>query len=1207
MSAPVPGNAQAALVREVEALLRPLVLAAGDQWHLDALLEALGWDPTALPGTGADLSGWLTDVTTAVGGITDLVEHPPQSLDDLGRALATAAAAFRAVRQLPRSLAALDAQALAQDVLDHLVISYLVRHHVVLHNVLVLLGVVVPAADLPATPGIVVDGAAVRLPRARSTIRPERLVQLLTDPVGAIKAEYGGLDLSTEATADAVAAKLLPRLGALLRSLGVDVLVGLGDTTDSGLDATSVRLGNRMLTLAKHLDAGEVQADLQLTAALGSGQTGGLGVVLVPSGAVRVDQVLGDWALTADLGAAGPGVAIGAGGVTLATDDSGHVTLRVELHRAEGAAPLRLGSATGTRLEVADPRVWVGAELDPPDGAEPDPAKQVDVEVGAVARKAAIVIAAGDGDGFLKQVLPAEGLRAEFALGLIWSRRSGLRFEGSAGLDATLPVHVRLGPLEVRDIGLALVADTTGARLAVTGTAAVALGPVKATVEKVGLAGTLKPAANRDGNLGPIDAGVAFEPPKGVAIAVDAGVVTGGGYLFADRGAGQYAGAVALQFKALALQAVGILSTRMPDGSDGFSLLLIVSAKFTPVQLGFGFTLNGVGGLIGVNRSIDTEALRSGLRTGSLDSVLFPEDPVGRAKELVTTLGGVFPAVRGRHVVGPMARIGWGTPTLVTLDVAVLLELPSPVRLALLGKLHMALPTEKQAVVVVNVDVLGTIDFDRGEAAVDASLRDSRIAAFPLTGDIALRAKWSGTPSFALSAGGFHPRFQPPAGFPALRRLGISLLTGDNPRLRLEAYLALTSNTAQFGAKLELYAAALGFSVEGVLGFDALVRFDPFGFEVDVAGMLAVKRGTRSLMSVRAELALSGPRPWHARGLAKFEVLFFDVEISFDRTFGPSAPPRQLPPAVVVVERVEAALADPRNWTAQLPRTGRSPVTVRQIPVPAGVLLVHPLGTVSVTQRVAPLGITLDKFGQAPVSGPRRVDITSVRYRTTPTSATRTLSTVETRDHFAPAEFRDLTDDERLSRPSFESLQAGRTTQGATAIARDRGALVEAPVDDFDETIVDAPAASTPATLRAATRRVPGAQAAPSLLARAAVGPAALAATRRTGSGRFATAARPLDLLDTAYALDTEPAQPAQPAQGAGFTAARATGRRLTFTEADDLRRAAEAAAPPAPFTTQARPPAGASQTTGLRAAAAPAAAPARRARIVAVPAGATR
>ena len=40
-----------------------------------------------------------------------------------------------------------------------------------------------------------------------------------------------------------------------------------------------------------------------------------------------------------------------------------------------------------------------------------------------------------------------------------------------------------------------------------------------------------------------------------------------------------------------------------------------------------------------------------------------------------------------------------------------------------------------------------------------------------LYGDMALRLSWGDNPSFALSVGGLNPHFQPPPGFPTLKRL----------------------------------------------------------------------------------------------------------------------------------------------------------------------------------------------------------------------------------------------------------------------------------------------------------------------------------------------------------------------------------------------------------------------------------------------------
>ena len=41
--------------------------------------------------------------------------------------------------------------------------------------------------------------------------------------------------------------------------------------------------------------------------------------------------------------------------------------------------------------------------------------------------------------------------------------------------------------------------------------------------------------------------------------------------------------------------------------------------------------VNGLGGLFGLRRALDTDALRAGLRNRTLDAILFPQDPVTNA------------------------------------------------------------------------------------------------------------------------------------------------------------------------------------------------------------------------------------------------------------------------------------------------------------------------------------------------------------------------------------------------------------------------------------------------------------------------------------------------------------------------------------------------------------------------------------------------
>ena len=94
----------------------------------------------------------------------------------------------------------------------------------------------------------------------------------------------------------------------------------------------------------------------------------------------------------------------------------------------------------------------------------------------------------------------------------------------------------------------------------------------------------------------------------------------------------------------ITLKAFGLIATRMPDGSRGYSLIVFITAEdFRPIPLGMGFTLLGIGGMVGVNRTFDEDVLRAGLKNDTLGTLLFPRDPVGNAPDDHPQPGDAFP------------------------------------------------------------------------------------------------------------------------------------------------------------------------------------------------------------------------------------------------------------------------------------------------------------------------------------------------------------------------------------------------------------------------------------------------------------------------------------------------------------------------------------------------------------------------------------
>ncbi|GAB3945961.1 hypothetical protein GCM10028805_15900 [Spirosoma harenae] len=679
-----------------------------------------------------------------------------------------------------------------------------------------------------------------------------------------------------------------------------------------------------------------------------------------------------------------------------------------------------VGNDGGTRLELKGGSLEFSFLFN---GNEPE------VKIGGKLTDFALVLTPGEADSFIRKLVGDGETKIPFTLGFEWSNKNGIKLTGGGGFEVAVHPHLVLGPISIEELLIRLRGESDPKPAAILEVGAGIkgqLGPLTLIVQNIGLALITKFGG---GNAGPFDISLGYKPPTGVGISIDGGGFTGGGFLFFDDTKKEYAGGLELTFSGvISLKAIGILTTQMPDGSEGFSLLIIITAEFTPIQLGYGFTLNGVGGLLGLNRTYLIEELRKGVYDGSLNSILFPQNIVANATTIVSNLKRIFPPQQGHFLIGPMAKIGWGTPTLISIELGLLLEIPRP-GFALLGVLRMNLPEERTPIVKIQVNFLGYVDFDKGQISFDASLINSRILTFTLTGDMVLRLYWKENPNFLVSIGGFHPSYSPPPmSLPAMKRLSLIIFSG-NPSLKAESYFAITSNTIQFGSKIELSADASVFNVYGFLSLDVLVQFSPFYFIAEVAAMLAVRSGSHTLFSVKLKLTLEGPTPWHAHGEASFEIGFIftiTITVHFDKTFGERR--NDTLPPVRVIDKLLEALNQSGNWKAKL-QVGNQHVSLRELPKDDTSLILHPSGTLHVTQKIVPLRLDIARFGYQQPDGPRRFEITNLKVG----NAQKTPSDADyEKEQFAPAQFIELSDSEKLSRPSFEAFDAGVEVGGST-------------------------------------------------------------------------------------------------------------------------------------------------------------------------------
>jgi hypothetical protein len=626
-----------------------------------------------------------------------------------------------------------------------------------------------------------------------------------------------------------------------------------------------------------------------------------------------------------------------------------------------------------------------------------------------------------DADSFIGSLLAAAEIKGEFNLALEWQASTGLRVRASGGIEIALPIHKELGPIELQTIYLALRIKDDGS-FALEASAALGgnLGPISATIERIGAQLDFLFIDDVSAKFGPFDTNLGFKPPNGVGLAIDAGIVKGGGYLYFDFDREEYAGALELVFSEwIALKAIGLITTKMPDGSKGFSLLIIITVEFgTGIQLGFGFTLLGVGGILGLHRIVKIEPLKDGIRTGAIESVMFPEDVVANAPRIISDLRKFFPPQQDIFLVGPLAKLGWGTPTLLSAQLGVILEFPS-VNITILGVIKVILPDEKADILRLQVNFIGRLEPSNKLLWFYAELFDSRVLFLTIEGGFGLLLNWGDNANFVVSVGGFHPRYNPPPlPFPEPPRIAVNILNESWARVRIEGYFAVTSNSVQFGARAELYFGLSVFRIEGHLAFDALFQFNPFFFSFSLSFSLSVKVFGIGLWSVGFSGLLEGPTPWHIKGKGSISLLFFSISVPFEHTWGDRKDTKLDP--IEVYPLLEKEFKALTNWEARIPDSSNLLVSLRKLGEGASdQLVLHPVGKLRISPRKVPVNFKLDKMGNQRPSDYNKFSVDAVL------SGGGNLSVSDTEEKFAIGQFKDLDASKQMSSPAFEPLDSG--------------------------------------------------------------------------------------------------------------------------------------------------------------------------------------
>lgn len=639
-----------------------------------------------------------------------------------------------------------------------------------------------------------------------------------------------------------------------------------------------------------------------------------------------------------------------------------------------------------------------------------------------------------------------DDISAKFDLELGYDYLKGFKMDGGYTFHLDIDCNnKKIGPMTLSNLGIDLgsVKNDLGTMQLQVGTSfSVALGEsVTMSVENLCVGASVnivKKDADGKHGLGDFDFDFKFKFPEGIGVAIDCQVLKGAALIGYDEAKKELFGAMELTL----MEKFGVSAMLIMTFGNNFSMVAMLSVRFSPgIPLGMGFSLTAVGGMLGLNRMLDYDAIRESVHNGSLESVFFVEDVLKHIGDMRKAAEKIFPAKKDQFFVGLLGQISY--EPVVKCSFGLMFQAPDPLSIIIVGALKVGI--EGTDVIRINVAFAGEIDFDKG-IQFDASLYDSDIVGIRLEGDMAFRLFWGGeTKGFLMSVGGFHPAYTPEAGMNVsdMRRLAMKL-DYNVLKVGLETYLAITSNTFQIGAHLDIKVGWDKFGIIGYAGFDALFQFDPFMFMFDIEAGMAVMVGGSKVLSVDLALSLSGPRPWHAKGSAGFWFLFIPVNIDFDITWG--AKKQELPEKQIeVLKLLEEQINNLNNWAIDESSRRDKDVILVQVDNAEGnteekTLVLSPNGVLSFNQSAIPMELEMDLCNNAVPTDVNELVLDKVvvnnkeyeiinksdKYNETGDNAKLEASLGETiSSDFAPALYKQMNNDQKLNSPSYMQYASG--------------------------------------------------------------------------------------------------------------------------------------------------------------------------------------
>lgn len=374
-------------------------------------------------------------------------------------------------------------------------------------------------------------------------------------------------------------------------------------------------------------------------------------------------------------------------------------------------------------------------------------------------------------------------------------------------------------------------------------------------------------------------------------------------------------GMVVVQLPKLGITAVGSYQRR----GGGKPSLFLFGRATAPLGGPPPFRVTGLAAGFGFNTSLRIpefdQVSKFPLVAGVQDGL--PEDPL----EVLDLLTGHWVTPRQGQIWGAVG-LDFTSFEFISGRLLLTLEAGADLTVALLGTARAAFPGSGRAFAKVGLQLRIVYQSARGEFAATAVLYDSYVIdpSCVLTGGFAFFMWFGGSDhagDFALTAGGYHPRFPAPAHYPWVPRLGFTWSLGA-VNISGKAFFALTPSAVMAGGTLDVRYSSGPLSAWLSAYANLLISWKPLHFRADI-GITIGAALKLWFITLRAELSASldlwGP-PTGGRVSVKFT--FIRVKFNFgarETTAGEltwSAFTELLPPPeqLLRIEASEGLLAD---------------------------------------------------------------------------------------------------------------------------------------------------------------------------------------------------------------------------------------------------------------------------------------------------------